>query len=630
MKIVTKQAANLFFPNTSLEYVYYEAIANAIDAGATNIDIAIIIDKFTDHKTLNITIIDNGEGFTDKNFEKFCNVLSADDKQHKGIGRLVFLNFFSKIEIESTFNQQYRKFTFDDDFDGECNLARTSDTSQKTKLVFSEYRKEKLYKHDFIRPEPLKKNIIYHFLPQLYKLKLQNNKLKISISLDILKDDPSFEFQHSSAIFDLRELPELKEKSIEDTRSFFDTFKLLYSIEKTYTENSIISAICADDRTIPVEIITDKNCIANYKMIFLLYSTQFDGKTNAARDKMDISESDYKYIQKTFINLVAKIIEEELPDIKEYNTQTSDDIKATYPHLYSYVDKMSIGLVDKNKLLVDAQASFFNDQKEILEADNLDNEQYEKSLNLSSKILVEYILYRAKIIKKLQAITTDDDEATIHNLIVPMKKTYSNSDKVIADYFHNNAWVLDDRYMSYTKILSDKDIETIYGDINEEGTHIYSDKETGRPDITIIFSNDPNAAQTFDVVIIELKKLGLPIGDKRRILDQLRERARRLIQYYPNKIQRIWFYGIIDFDIEFEASLREDSFKKVFSLGDVYHKLQSIIPDPRKAEEVDVDVFILSYHTMLHDAEARNNTFLELLKKSMNSSVEDKEEGEPK
>lgn len=74
-----------FFPNTSLEYVYYEAIANAIDAGSTNIDIAITIDKFAEYKTLNITIIDNGEGFTDKNFEKFCNVLSADDKQHKGI-----------------------------------------------------------------------------------------------------------------------------------------------------------------------------------------------------------------------------------------------------------------------------------------------------------------------------------------------------------------------------------------------------------------------------------------------------------------------------------------------------------------------------------------------------------------
>jgi len=623
MKIVTKQAANLFFPNTSLEYVYYEAIANAIDAGATDIDIAITIDKFSEHKTLKIKIIDNGEGFTDKNFEKFCNVLSADDKQHKGIGRLVFLNFFSKIEIESIFNQRCRQFTFDDDFDGECNLVKTSDTINKTKLIFSEYRKEKIYKHDFIRPEPLKKNIIYHFLPQLYKLKLKNSELKITISLEIQNDDQNFEFENSSTIFNLKELPKLKEKSINDTRDLFDNFKIMYSIEKTYTDNIIISAICADERTIPIEIITDKNYLANYKMIFLLYSTQFDGKTNTARDKMDINESDYKYIQRTFINMVAQIIEEELPNIKEYNIQTSDNIKTTYPHLYSYVDKKAIGLVDKNKLLADAQTSFFNDQKEILEADSLDNEQYEKSLDLSSKVLVEYILYRAKIIKKLQAIKKDNSEADIHNLIVPMKRTYSGNDKAITDFFHNNAWILDDRYMSYTKILSDKDIETIYKDTNIEGTHIYSDKETGRPDLTIIFSNDPNTTKTFDVVIIEFKKLGLPIGQKRNILDQLRERARRLIQYYPKKIQRIWFYGIIDFDIEFEASLKEDSFKKVFSLGDMYHKLQSIIPNPHKDEKVEVDVFILSYNTMLNDAEARNNTFLELLKKSINSSEDD-------
>lgn len=55
----------------------------------------------------------------------------------------------------------------------------------------------------------------------------------------------------------------------------------------------------------------------------------------------------------------------------------------------------------------------------------------------------------------------------------------------------------------------------------------------------------------------------------------------------------------------------------------MYHKLQSIIPNPHKDEKVEVDVFILSYNTMLNDAEARNNTFLELLKKSINSSEDD-------
>jgi hypothetical protein len=41
MKIVSKNAASLFFPNTSLEFIYYEAVSNSIDAKATKIDIDI-------------------------------------------------------------------------------------------------------------------------------------------------------------------------------------------------------------------------------------------------------------------------------------------------------------------------------------------------------------------------------------------------------------------------------------------------------------------------------------------------------------------------------------------------------------------------------------------------------------
>jgi len=34
----------------------------------------------------------------------------------------------------------------------------------------------------------------------------------------------------------------------------------------------------------------------------------------------------------------------------------------------------------------------------------------------------------------------------------------------------------------------------------------------------------------------------------------------------------------------------------------MYHKLQLITPDPHKDEEVEIDVFVLSYNTMLNDA----------------------------
>jgi len=103
MKIKSKQAATLFFPSTSLLFVIYESIANSIDAGASKIDIHISITNFNRPDTLKIIIEDNGEGFTDRNFEKFNNVFDVEDDLHKGIGRLVFLNYFYNTEIESAF-----------------------------------------------------------------------------------------------------------------------------------------------------------------------------------------------------------------------------------------------------------------------------------------------------------------------------------------------------------------------------------------------------------------------------------------------------------------------------------------------------------------------------------------------
>ena len=71
MEIETASAIKLFFPNPSLTLVFYEAIANCFDAGATNIDIDISIQSFSLPSSLNIKICDNGDGFNDENFERF-------------------------------------------------------------------------------------------------------------------------------------------------------------------------------------------------------------------------------------------------------------------------------------------------------------------------------------------------------------------------------------------------------------------------------------------------------------------------------------------------------------------------------------------------------------------------------
>jgi DNA mismatch repair ATPase MutL len=68
MTINVLKAANLFFPNPSLEAVYFEAVANAIDANATNIWINVKIGDFNDISSFELEISDNGDGFKENNF----------------------------------------------------------------------------------------------------------------------------------------------------------------------------------------------------------------------------------------------------------------------------------------------------------------------------------------------------------------------------------------------------------------------------------------------------------------------------------------------------------------------------------------------------------------------------------
>jgi hypothetical protein len=99
----------------------------------------------------------------------------------------------------------------------------------------------------------------------------------------------------------------------------------------------------------------------------------------------------------------------------------------------------------------------------------LDEIRYEKYLEVSSRLLTEYILYRNIVINKLKMLDYKNDEEEIHNLIVPKRKTF-HGDQFMDTIFSNNAWLLDDKYMSYTTILSEARIKEIYSaiDINAE------------------------------------------------------------------------------------------------------------------------------------------------------------------
>jgi len=622
MRIRTSKAVEYFFSSSSLAYIYFEAIANSIDANATKIDININIEEYLKPESLEISIVDNGDGFNDKNFEKFCHVLEVDDKQHKGIGRLVFLNYFEKVNIDSYYKGKCRRFLFDEAFEEENDLKNIGGKKKETILTFKGYKKGSIKSYDYLVPERLKKEIINHFFPKFYSFKLNKHPLKISISLSTGHENNEQGFVDKRIVFSVDELPELKERELPDPTALFDKFTLRYSIKHSYTEQSIICAICADERTIKYDVLSSKELPPHYEMIFILYSDYFNGKTDKVREKIEVDENTLKLVRKTFIKLISQVIKEEIPEVIKRSEETKKEVQSDYPHLQGFFDDESIGLVDKNNLIIEAQQKYFFAQKELLEATDLTDDQYSKSLEFSSRVLTEYVLYREKIIKKLRAMNTDNQEAEIHNLIVPKNKRYVKDGR-LEDYFSNNAWVLDDKYMSYSKVLSNKDLEAIYSELEVNGSHKYSDKDKGIPDVTIIFSGDPSSDTYVDVVIIEFKKLELGLAKKEEVISQLRQRARRLLNVYPNKIQRIWFYGIVDFDNEFIATLIEDEFTKLFSKGEVYYKAQKISADPNNPGDNKIaDLYILSYQTMLDDAESRNSTFLDILKKSIKAKIE--------
>ena len=115
MNVNLSNAVRMFYGKSSYEMVYMEAIANSLDANATEITIEITANSKKIADTLQLTISDNGEGFTDRRFVKFSNLFDTEDSAHKGIGRLAYRFYFDDVKIESWYDDnKHRVFSVSD------------------------------------------------------------------------------------------------------------------------------------------------------------------------------------------------------------------------------------------------------------------------------------------------------------------------------------------------------------------------------------------------------------------------------------------------------------------------------------------------------------------------------------
>lgn len=612
MEINLKQAISMFFSQSSFDMVYLEAVANALDAGATNINIKFSATALSNEKSFKLIISDNGIGFTDERYKKFCRLLDVDknDKIHRGLGRLVYLFYFDKVKVQSYYNNnQLREFDFDKDFGTEPhNNSSTLDEAHPSgsTLEMSGYNLTKLKKADFASAEWIKKRILKKFYSLLYKAKKEDRDIIIRIETTV---GTTTEVRTINAV----SMPDLEEKTIVSKYSFDGEMTLYYSInECDIKDSSVITAISIDNRNESIDVFAKERIPKGYDMVFILYSDTFQGQTDATRQNITLRQDTLKMLQKTFRDEIISILNERVPKVIEGTRKEAERINEQFPHLCGYFEENTIGISSRADVVREAQMRFINDQREILckPTSALTEEDFERSMNMAGRTLTEYVLFRQKTIERLKGINKKDLEATIHNIIVPQRTVLSEGD-FSQDIYKNNLWILDDKFMTYSTVLSEMDMTDLLKVLTKDEILI---EDNNRPDIAIVFSNDPKISEKFDVVIIELKRKGLKPEENVRVEVQLEKRARALYSIYHNKIQSLWLYGIAELDNEYKSHLSTAGYQPLFSKGTVFVHTTDITVDWETQTKIPAVRYVLDFDAVVNDAESRNKTFLNLIK----------------
>lgn len=607
MEVNVQKAVKMFFSNSSFEMIYNEAFANALDAGANEIRIKISLPDPTQLQNLQLTISDNGVGFDDFRFGKFSKLFDVEEQSHKGLGRLVYLCYFERVYVESTYNQGTKKrtFTFDDGFNGENTVEDIEPCPCGSSLTMQGFIGERLHRNDNISPNHIKSLLMENFYMRLYKKKLNDERIRVNIESHVGGSQVE-------AIVDTDDMPDFSILPLEHRLDLFNSVDLYYSVRETHeVGKKPITAIAVDDRCHQVAIIDDENFPAGYEMIFLLISESFQGAIDESRQNFTLSGNDFGNIRRLFRDGIASIINERFPRIAAANREREESLKNTYPHLSGYFKTSDIGFSSHNDILKDAQEQFFRDQREILSATTLSDEQYEKSLMLAARSLAEYILFRQNVISKMKALDKNNLETDLHNLIAPKGSEFQEGE-LYKDLYRNNVWVLDDKFMSYCTVLSEAEMSKVI-DVITDGE--VKDPDGDRPDITLFFSADPTKDnRMLDVVVVELKRLGITPEQNSIVEFQLDTRTQRLAEYYGHRIQRMWFYGIVEFTDKYRMHLVNNGYNPLFSNGSVYFKSKPVYTDLEKSFSVVQNSYIMDFKALAEDANSRNETFLKVLK----------------
>lgn len=491
-----------------------------------------------------IIITDNGIGFNNKNFKSFETPFSKVNREYgcKGIGRFTVLAAFSTMHVRSTFNEngswKFREFICDSEnevtpieyIDAKIEIAKTT-----IELIdcFNPIVKDKTA----VSIAEISQEIMHHCL--IYYLSGQMPLIRI-FDLDS---------QEGEVINDLfLQVSKEKERTFEVNDQSFKAY--ITKVLKENNRKNHYIYYCANSRVVGLpKSISKVNSLFSYPIIqdgkayFLevyIVSDYLNKKNYKTRNGFSIPQENDGLFQEQGVlsfeqieNALVKVLEE------EYDNHIQETSKKSQTELQNYIDEKAPrykSLRNKPELLKSIPPNLTDDKKEehlyriSYHARNavesklkefIDNKQIsEETIQKIKKdiqektaydvdSLADYMMRRKAIIDLFDKFLEADSEGKykleqdIHNIIFPLG--FTNEDVA---YEMHNLWLLDERFLTYKFIASDKSITSFsQKKSSKEPDLICLDEQPQMFDNPISFGDKSNG-ELNSMVIFEFKRPG--------------------------------------------------------------------------------------------------------------------------
>lgn len=565
--LLARRVKNTSLPKTHALLPLLEAVVNgiqAIDARySDNVDrgsLRVMIDRSPQEELdisnagqrrpslrpiVGFTISDNGVGFTPENMSSFTTLDSdyKDDLGCRGVGRLLWLKAFKRVEVKSTFQSddgslqgRYFKFSVEREVEQDTPPDNPSDIGSVVRLIgFKEYYQQSAPKTVEAISRQVFEHCIWYFL-------------RPGGAPDVIISDDSGE---SIALRDLLEetgSSEMMRASLDIKGEKFDLLGL--RLKSSARNANPRLNWCAANRVVKDENIAgsvpglygrlkDRDS-AEFTYVCYLSSRYLDKHVRADRTEFDLPERvpgepliddpSLDDIRKGVFAEISRVLADPLERAQKEVRERIHEFVSTkapkYRPLINRIESRGIAIDPSIKdqdlelelhrisqkieaeLLVEGQAVFADSIGGISEGYDERLANYLETVkDLNQSDLANYVSRRRTTLDILaQLIRSDGDgkyvrEEAIHNLLFPMRK---ESTDIASD--SSNLWILDERLVFHDYLASDTTFKHM---------KIVSDNSRERPDILCTRVIEPDSPVLTaegarlplqSIVVVELKR----------------------------------------------------------------------------------------------------------------------------